>query len=85
MRNGVWIRNLESSLLEVVTVIKQGSADEQRAFWINDDSNAVGFHQNVPVCRTIHKIHLVLQARTPAAYDRDSERALRSTLPLQQL
>jgi hypothetical protein len=85
MRYCVRVRHFEPSLLEIVAVVEQGTTDKQRAFWINDDTNAVGLHQNVAIRGTIDKIHLILQSRTTAADDCDSERALRATLSLQQL
>ena len=85
MRHGVWIRHLESSLLKVVAVVEQRPADKQGAFGINYDTNAVGLHQDVAIGRAIDKIHLILQPGTTSANDRDSECALRTALPLQQL
>ena len=85
MRHGVRIRHFEPSFLKVVAVVEQGATNEQRAFRINDDANAVGLYENVAVRRSIDKIHLILQTRATASDDCDSERALRATLSLQQL
>ena len=85
MRHGVRIRYFEPSFLKVVAVVEQGTTDEQRAFWINDDADAVGLDENVAVRRSIDKIHLILQTRTTASDDCNSESALGATLSLQQL
>jgi len=85
MRHGVRIRHFEPSFLKVVAVVEQGATDEQRAFRINDDANAVGLYKNVAVRRSIDKIHLILQTGATAADDCDSESAPRATLSLEQL
>ena len=85
MRYGVRIRHLEPSLLEVVAVVQQRPTYEQRTLGIDNDANAIGFHQDVPVSGAVDKIHLILQTRTTSTNDRDSERAKRAALPQQQL
>jgi hypothetical protein len=49
MCDGVGIRYLESSFLQVVAVVEQGTADKERAFGINYDANAIGFHHDIAV------------------------------------
>jgi hypothetical protein len=82
--DGVWIRNLEAALLKVLAEIELGSTDKKRTLRIDDHAHPIGLHKDIAVGRPIHKIHLVLKARTAAANHRDTQGPASATLPRKQ-
>ena len=65
--NGMRIRDFKSTLLQVVTEIELGPTDKKSALRVDNHSDLVRFYEDVPVRRSVHKIHLILKPRTPAA------------------
>jgi hypothetical protein len=67
VRHGIGVRDLEAALLQVVAEIEQRTADEKRAFGIDDHTDTGALDHDVAVGRPIDEIHLVLEpgATTP--------------------
>jgi len=84
MRDRVWVRDFETAFLQIVAVIEKRSADEERAFWIDNHAHVGAFDHDVAIGRSIHQVHLVLQPRTSAADYRYAQRAARPALFLKQ-
>src|SRR2546423_3429036 len=73
MRDGVRVGDLEPPFLQVVAIIEERTADEERAFRIDHDADVGRLHHDVAIRRAIHEIHLVLQTRAAAANHGDAE------------
>src|SRR5207249_1665153 len=63
----VGIGDFEAALLQVFAVIEHGAANEKRALRIDDKAHVLGRHKNVPLLRTVHQVHHILQAGAAAA------------------
>ena len=84
MRDRVRVGDLESAFLEVIAVIEERTADEERAFRIDHDADVRRLHHDVAVRRAVHKIHLVLQPRAAPADHGHAESAGGATLFFQE-
>lgn len=84
MRHGVRIRNFEAPLLQVIAEIQLGSADEECALRIDNNTHPIRFHHDIAVRRSVDQIHLVLQTGTTATNHRNAQGSPRPTLPLEQ-
>ena len=84
MRDRVRVRHLEAALLQIIAVIEQRAADEERALRIDHHAHIGRLHHDVAIRRAIDQVHLVLQSGTAAADHRDAQRALRPALFLEQ-
>jgi len=80
----VRITHLEPALLQIIRIIQLTPTHKQRALRIDHYIHPVARNHNIPVPRTIHQIHLILQPRAPPTYDRNPQRPIRPTLLLQQ-
>jgi hypothetical protein len=80
----VRVRDFEAAFLEVVAEIEFGTAHEEGAFGIDDDTNRIRFHKDVTVGGAVHEIHFVLQAGAAAADDGDAEGAAGAALFFEQ-
>ena len=84
MRDRVRVRDFEAALLQIVAVIQNRAADEERAFWIDHHAHIAGLDHDVAIRRTIDEIHLVLQPGTAAADHGHPQGSLRAPLLLQK-
>ena len=80
MRDSIGIRHFESSLLQVVAEIEFRSAHKKRALGVHHHAHLIRFDYDVPVCGSIHEVHLVLKSRAAASYHRHTESALGTAL-----
>ncbi len=84
MRGCGGVGDLEATLLEVVTIIEEGSRDKAGALGIHDHVDVAGADENVPISRAVNEVHLVLQAGATATDDGQSQRAVRTALAREQ-
>jgi len=84
MRHRIRVCYLKSAFLQVLTEIKDRSADEECALGIDHHPHVGCLHQDITVGWPIDQIHLVLQSRAATADDSDTQGAIRSSLLLQQ-
>jgi hypothetical protein len=85
MRNSVGIGDFESSLLQIVTVIEQRSTHKEGTLRVDHNPDFVRLDENIPIGRSIHKVHFILQAGTSTSDYRDAKRTMWTPLALQQL
>ena len=76
MCDRVRVRDFEAALLQVLAEIEHGTADEECALWIDDQTDIGGWNENITLSRTIHEIHRVLKAGATAANHRKAQRAV---------
>src|SRR5713101_8983251 len=62
MCDSVRVRDFKSAFLQVFAVIEHRAADEKCAFWIDNQSDIRGWHENVALFGAVHQIHDILQA-----------------------
>ncbi len=84
MRDRIRVRDFEPALLQIVAVIKNRAANEERAFWIDNYAHARSRDHDVAIGRAIDQIHFVLQPGTATTDDGDAQCALRPALFLEQ-
>ena len=84
MRDRVGVGDLEPAFLQIVAIIEELSADEERTFRIDHDPDVGRLHHDVAIRRAIHEIHLVLQTRAAAANHGDAESTGRASLFFQE-
>ncbi len=82
--NCVWVGDFESALLKVIAEIEFRSAHEKCAFGINQHSYFLAFYEDVPICRTISKIHFILKPGAPSTNHRNAQRTLGTSLFFQE-
>ena len=76
MRDCVGICHLEAALLQIFAVIENRAADEKRALWIDNQPNVLCWHENIPLLRSLHQIHYVLQAGAASTDNLEAQRTV---------
>src|SRR6266567_9472349 len=84
MRDRVRVRDFEPAFLQIVAVIEHRTTDEERAFWIDNQTDIGGWNENVALFRSIDQIHRVLQTGAAAADHGETQRAIWISLSLEQ-
>src|SRR5260370_34824698 len=76
MCDRVRVRDFEAAFLQVITEIEHRTADKERAFWIDNQTDIGGWNEDITLSRAIHEIHCVLNAGATAANHRKAQRAV---------
>jgi len=76
MCDGVWVGDFEPAFLQVVAVIEYRTADEERALWIDNQTDVRSWNENVALFGAIHQIHRVLQTGAATADDGQTQGAV---------
>ena len=62
MCDRVRVGDFETAFLQVIAVIEYRTADEECAFWIDNQTDIGGWNEDIAVSRALHQIHCVLKA-----------------------